>query len=61
MFVLFFLYNYYLFLREYIRSRGKLGYENQINWGRDMYKFNEWLYKWKQHLNQCSEIRGGGQ
>ena len=54
MFVLFFLYNYYLFLREYIRSRGKLGYENQIRWGRDIYKFNEWLYKWKQIIHKKS-------
>jgi 1-acyl-sn-glycerol-3-phosphate acyltransferase len=50
MFLLFIIYNYYLLTREFIMSFGNLSYKSQTNWGNSIYKFNKWLYKWKQNV-----------
>jgi 1-acyl-sn-glycerol-3-phosphate acyltransferase len=50
MFLLFFLYNYYIIVREYVLSNYKLTYINQQRWGRDIFKFNKWFYGWRQYV-----------
>jgi 1-acyl-sn-glycerol-3-phosphate acyltransferase len=54
--MLFFLHMYFIVIREFIKSGFYLKYENQINWGRDVFKFNKWLYGWRQQIHIKQDI-----
>ncbi len=50
MFLLLLIYNYYLFVREYVVAKSKISYKNHLVWAHDIYNFFVWAYHWKQNV-----------